>query len=71
MDPIEITFRHSLASMTVELTDTEAWQLAQFLKRLRFDHCRELAEDERTAYQMIAATEKLRIGLDGIDFSPR
>ena len=68
---VAVTFRVKDQTATITLSDAQAWQLAQFLKRLRLDQCRELAEDDNTAYRMIEATEELRAGLSKVGYGPR
>jgi hypothetical protein len=50
----------SIVKITLELADPTAWDLAQFIKRVRFDQCYELtdcgqsrAAREDQAYRMI------------------
>ena len=61
-----------------ELTDQEAWNLAQFIKRLRFDQCCELTDsghaqqDRREqAYVMLAAINKIGNALKSAGYAPR
>lgn len=55
----------------VELPDEQAWALAEFLKRLGFSDVRPLAVDEREAYDMIYANEKVRQALAEAGYAPR
>jgi hypothetical protein len=55
----------------VELPDDEAWALAQFLKRAGFSDYRQLAVDEREAWDMLDAGEKMRRALAERGFAPR
>jgi hypothetical protein len=71
MENITVTFKFQDLAKSIELTDAQAWELGQFLKRLSFSQCRELAEDDNAAYRMIEATEELRTGLAGVGYSPR
>jgi hypothetical protein len=57
--------------VTVEMTEVEAWALAQLLKRITFDHVRANAMDNDDAYLMLQACEKVRSGLSKIGYSPR
>lgn len=58
-------------TLQVELPDELAWALAQFVKRLGFGDCRQLAVSEEEAWQMIQATEALRAALAERGYAPR
>lgn len=58
-------------SIPLELTEQEAEDLAQFLKRATFSDYRDKAENEDTAYRMQYVAEKVRKALSDIGFSPR
>jgi hypothetical protein len=58
-------------TLEVELPDELAWALAQFVKRLTFSDCRELAVSEEEAWQMIHATEMVRAALARQGYAPR
>jgi hypothetical protein len=58
-------------TIEVELPDELAWALAQFLKRLTFSDCRQLAVSQEEAYQMIHATEAVRAALAHVGYAPR
>lgn len=55
----------------LELTDQEAEDLAQFLKRATFSDYRAKAESEEIAYRMQSVGEKVRALLAENGFSPR
>jgi len=57
--------------ITVTLTDAEAWQLAQFLKRACFSDYRGHATSGAEAYQMIDAGERIRRALAEKGYAPR
>jgi hypothetical protein len=57
--------------ITVVLTDAEAWQFAQFLKRACFSDYRAHATSEAEAYQMIDAGEHIRRALADRGYAPR
>jgi hypothetical protein len=57
--------------ITVTLTDAQAWQFAQFLKRACFSDYRNRATSEAEAYQMIDATEHIRRALADQGYAPR
>lgn len=57
--------------LTVELTDAEAWHLAQFLKRVGFSEFRNNAQDNDEAYAMRDAAERLRAALAQAGYAPR
>jgi hypothetical protein len=65
-------------TLTVELTDAEAWELAQFIKRVRFDQCFELTESwrsrterEEQAYRMLHALDQVAGVLTTVGYAPR
>ncbi len=57
--------------ITVTLTDAQAWQFAQFLKRACFSDYRGHATSEAEAYQMIDAGERIRRALETKGYAPR
>jgi hypothetical protein len=57
--------------ITVTLTDAEAWQFAQFLKRACFSDYRSHATSEAEAYQMIDAGDRIRRALANQGYAPR
>jgi hypothetical protein len=57
--------------INVILTETEAWQFAQFLKRACFSDYRSHATSEVEAYHMIDAGEKIRRALAEHGYAPR
>jgi hypothetical protein len=57
--------------ITVVLTDAQAWQFAQFLKRACFSDYRGHATSDEEAYQMINAGEHIRRALAEQGFAPR
>lgn len=60
-----------LVPVNVELTTDEAWDYAQFLKRVGFSDYRNNAQDQEEAYRMLAVGEKFRAALEASGFSPR
>jgi hypothetical protein len=60
-----------LVEITVTLTDAQAWQFAQFLKRACFSDYRGHATSEAEAYQMINAGEHIRRALEAQGYAPR
>jgi len=65
-------------SIHAELTHEEAWNLAQFIKRLRFEQCYELTDSgysrqtrQDQAYVMLAATNKIGNALKTAGYAPR
>lgn len=65
-------------TFTVELTDAEAWDLAQFIKRVRFDQCYELtdswqsrSERQEQAYRMLHALDHVTGALKLAGYAPR
>ena len=60
-----------LVEITVTLTDAQAWQFAQFLKRACFSDYRSHATSEAEAYRMIDAGERIRRALATQGYEPR
>jgi hypothetical protein len=58
-------------TINVTFTDAEAWQYAQFLKRVGFADYQEKAASQEGAYMMLAAGDKLREALREHEYSPR
>lgn len=61
---------HSV-EITVRLTDAQAWQFAQFLKRACFSDYRGHATSDAEAYHMIDAGEHIRRALAEQGYAPR
>ena len=57
--------------LNVELTDEQAWDLAQFLKRVTFSGFEARAVDEDEAYRMQAAAGAVRRALAEAGYEPR
>lgn len=57
--------------ITVELTESEAWEFAQFLKRATFQQFRDNATSENEAYFMIDAASAIRRALAEKGYAPR
>jgi hypothetical protein len=57
--------------INVTLTNTQAWQLAQFLKRACFSDYRGHATSDDEAYHMIDAGERIRSALADQGYAPR
>lgn len=53
------------------LTDGEAWNLAQFLKRVGFSDFRTNAQDDDEAYAMRDAAGRVRVALAEAGYAPR
>ncbi len=60
-----------LVRLTIELTDTEAWEFAQFLKRVGHGDYLRCAVDSDEAYRMLDAGEKIRAALAAQGYAPR
>lgn len=58
-------------TITVELTQEEAWLYAQFLKRVTYGDYKGCCAPEEDPYTMIYAGEKIRDALAHEGFSPR
>lgn len=61
---------HSV-EIAVRLTDAQAWQFAQFLKRACFSDYRGHATSDAEAYHMIDAGEHIRRALAEQGYAPR
>ena len=64
--------------LNVEIMDAEAWELAQFIKRLRFDQCYELtdawqsrSERQEQAYRMLHVLGHVTDALKLAGYAPR
>jgi len=58
-------------TVQVELSDEQAWALAQLLKRLGYSDCRGLAQDDNEAWLMMLAAERVRQALTEAGYAPR
>ena len=65
------THRADIVEFRVVLEAESAWALAQFVKRVGWNECRALAEDETQAALMVCALHGLRAALADAGFSPR
>ena len=63
--------RGKRASLAIDLTDTEAWHLAQFLKRVTFAEFRSNAQDDDETYGMRDASAPVREALADAGYAPR
>jgi hypothetical protein len=57
--------------LSAKLTDDQAWNLAQFLKRVRFSEFRSNAQTETEAYAMRDAADVVRRALADAGYAPR
>jgi hypothetical protein len=57
--------------INVTLTENQAWELAQFLKRACFSDYRGHATSDDEAYHMIDAGERIRSALAKKGYAPR
>lgn len=57
--------------LSVTLSEQEAWDLAQFLKRTGFADFRSQAVDDEEAYRMQAVAEMIRRNLEVHGINPR
>jgi len=58
-------------TVTVELSEAQAWALAELCKRIGWADARALSVDEAETHQMIRATDRLAGALREAGFSPR
>ena len=61
----------SSITLNVVLTDDEAWNLAQFLKRVGFSDFRGNAQTDDEAYAMRDAADRVAIALKEAGYAPR
>ena len=57
--------------INVTLTDAQAWEFAQFLKRVCFSDYRGHATSDAEAYHMVHAGERIRSALADQGYAPR
>jgi hypothetical protein len=65
------TMQGKTIQLTAELTDSQAWNLAQFLKRIGFSDFRNNARDDDEAYAMRDAAELVCRALAESGVAPR
>jgi len=58
-------------TLSLYLTEQEAWDFAQFLKRAGFSDYRSNAADQEEAYRMLHVGEKVRGALAEVGINPR
>ena len=58
-------------TLAVDLTDAQAWTLAQFLKRVGFAEFRSNAQDDAEAYAMRDAADLVARALKDAGYAPR
>ena len=58
-------------TLTVDMNEEQAWQFAQFLKRVGFYDYRELSTSDDEARTMIEAGELVRKALAEAGYAPR
>ena len=63
--------RQHIVEITLRLTDAQAWEFAQFLKRACFSDYRSHATSEAEACHMIDAGERIRSALAEHGYAPR
>jgi hypothetical protein len=63
--------RSKLRSLEIELTDEQAYALAQYLNRVQYDDFRRRAIDEDDAYIMQDAAAEVRKALADAGYDPR
>jgi hypothetical protein len=67
----------SRVRLSVELTDSEAWELAQLIKRIRFDQvaalteCGQSRQREEQAYRMLHGLNQVGGALREVGYAPR
>ena len=58
-------------TITVTLTNAQAWAFAEFLKRVSLADYAALAVDQEEAYRMLSAGEAIRQELANAGYAPR
>jgi hypothetical protein len=58
-------------NVTVELTDSQAMALAQFVKRVGWQEFRSCAVDDDEAYSIRSAVDQLQKALAEVGYAPR
>jgi hypothetical protein len=61
----------STVAITLELSDAQAWSLAQFVKRVGWSEFRANAQDNDEAYEIRDAVDQLQKCLNEAGFAPR
>ncbi|OAI20597.1 hypothetical protein A1507_05035 [Methylomonas koyamae] len=65
------TIKSDEICLVVPLSNQEAWDLAQFLKRVGYAEFRSNAVDDEEAYRMQEVAGKIRQALNQIGYAPR
>ena len=60
-----------MATVTFEIQDSDAWALAQFVKRVGYSDCLANAVDKDEAFRMINGLEAVRKGMGDAGYAPR
>jgi hypothetical protein len=63
--------RHIHVEIMVDLTENEAWEFAQFLKRVCFSDYRDHATSDDEARHMLNAGDQIRRALADQGYAPR
>lgn len=58
-------------TLTLEFEEEQAWQFAQFFKRVGYSHYRELSSSDEEARTMVEAGERVRRALAEAGYAPR
>lgn len=58
-------------TLTVDMNEEQAWQFAQFLKRVSYNDYRELSTSDDEARTMVEAGELVRSALAEAGYAPR
>ena len=69
--PIHRRRKMKTVEIQVMLTDAQAWEFAQFLKRVCFSDYRNHATSDEEAYHMVNAGERIRCALAEKGYAPR
>jgi hypothetical protein len=63
--------RNTLIEINIQLTEPQAWEFAQFLKRVCFSDYRGCATSDAEAQHMLDAGEQIRSALAENGYAPR
>lgn len=60
-----------LVTVSMDLTDSQAWALAQFVKRVGWQEFRTCAVDDNEAYEIRSGVDALQKALANAGYAPR
>jgi len=60
-----------MLTLQLEITEDDAWDLANFLKRITYSGVRECAQDDAEAYRMLSGIYAVQKALNEEGLNPR